>query len=121
MRILFSLRHLGALRNFASTLQALAERNQRVHLVFSQEDKEGDGRLLQGLTRDFPGISCAEVGRKTPWRFWLGLARAARYSVDYVRYLTPEYAGVNSLKERARGKAPAPMRWLAELPISRGR
>lgn len=121
MRILFSLRHPGALRNFASTLQALAERNHQVHLVFGQEDKEGDGRLLQGLTRDFAGITCAELERKTPWRFWLGLARAARYSVDYVRYLTPEYAGVNSLKERARGKAPAPMRWLAELPVFRGR
>ena len=46
MRILFSMRHPGALRNFASTLQALAERNHQVHLVFGQQDKEGDDRLL---------------------------------------------------------------------------
>ena len=39
MRILFSMRHTGALRNFASTLQALAERNHQVHLVFGHRDK----------------------------------------------------------------------------------
>jgi hypothetical protein len=121
MRILFSMRHPGALRNFASTLQALAERNHQVHLVFGQHDKQGDARLLSQLTRNFPGITSGELGRKTPWRFWLGLARAARYTVDYVRYLTPEYEGVNSLKERARGKAPGPMRWLVELPLFRSR
>ena len=104
MRILFSMRHTGALRNFASTLQALAERNHQVHLVFGHRDKEGDERLLSKLTQDFPNITAGKIGEKTPWRFWLGLARAARYTVDYVRYLTPEYAGVNSLKERARGK-----------------
>ena len=103
MRILFSMRHPGALRNFASTLQALAERDHRVHLVFGHQDKEGDGRLLWELTHNSPNITCGELPKKTPWRFWLGLGRAARYSVDYVRYLTPEYAGINSLRERARG------------------
>ena len=121
MRILFSMRHPGALRNFASTLQALAERNHQVHLVFGQRDKQGDDRLLSSLVAEYPGITAGEVGRKTPWRFWLGLARAARYSVDYVRYLTPEYEGITSLKERARGKAPAPMRRLAELRLLRSR
>src|SRR4030095_14612888 len=120
MRILFSMRHTGALRNFASTLQALAERNHRVHLVFNHQDKEGDQRLLSKLTQDFPNITAREIARKTPWRFWLGLARADRYTVDYVRYLTPEYDGINSLKERARGKAPPLMRWFVELPIFRG-
>ena len=121
MRILFSMRHPGALRNFASTLQALAERNHQVHLVFGHRDKEGDERLLSKLTQDFPNITAGEIGEKTPWRFWLGLARAARYTVDYVRYLTPEYDGVNSLKERARGKASRLMRWFVELPIFQSR
>jgi hypothetical protein len=120
MRILFSMRHTGVLRNFASTLQALAARNHQVHLVFGHQDKEGDNRLLQELL-SLPNITCGDVPKKTPWRYWLGLARVARYSVDYVRYLTPEYAGVNSLKERARGKAPAPMRWFVERPIFRSR
>ena len=121
MRILFSMRHPGALRNFASTLQALAARNHRVHLVFGQQDHEGDGRLLWELTHDLPNLTYDELERKTPWRFWRGLGRAARCTVDYVRYLTPEYEGINSLKERARGKVLAPVRWFVELPTFRTR
>ena len=121
MRILFSMRHPGALRNFASTLQALAERQHRVHLVFGQQDREGDGRLLWQLTQDFPAISCDHLERKTPWRFWLGLGRVARCTVDYVRYLTPEYEHIHSLKERARAKVIRPVRWFVERPIFRGR
>jgi len=68
MKILFSMRHPGALRNFASTLQTLAERQHQVHLVFGQQDKQGDDRLLAALTREFPAITCADLGRKTPWR-----------------------------------------------------
>jgi hypothetical protein len=121
MRILFSMRHPGALRNFASTLRALAERQHRVHLVFAKQDKEGDDRLLRELTSAYPSITAGEIERKSPWRFWLGLARGARYTVDYIRYLTPEYEGITSLTERARAKAPATMRWLVERPFFRGR
>jgi hypothetical protein len=121
MRILFSMRHSGALRNFASTLQALAARNHRVHLVFSQQDREGDGRLLWELTHASPNITCADLENKMPWRVWRGLGRVARCTVDYVRYLTPEYDGITSLKERARAKVIRPVRWFVELPIFRGR
>jgi hypothetical protein len=121
MRILFSMRHPGGLRNFASTLRALAERQHRIHLVFAKQDKEGDDRLLRELTTAYPNITAGEIERKIPWRFWLGLARAARYTVDYVRYLTPEYEGITSLTERARAKAPSPMRWLVERPVFRRR
>ncbi|HTM04121.1 MAG TPA: hypothetical protein VL173_11495 [Vicinamibacterales bacterium] len=120
MRILFSMRHTGALRNFASTLRELAQRNHCVHLVFAKQDKEGDTRLLRELTSD-PRITAGEIERKMPWRFWLGLARGARYSIDYLRYLTPEYEGVTSLTARARSKAPAFMCWLAERPLFRTR
>lgn len=121
MRILFSMRHPGALRNFSSTLQELARRGHQIHLVFSQQDKLADGRLLWELTQNFPNITYAEVNKKTPWRFWLALARATRFSVDYVRYLTPEYDTVTSLKERAAAKAPAPIRWIGKIPVFRTR
>ena len=121
MRILFSMRHSGALRNFASTLLALAARNHQVHLVFSQQDREGDSRLLWELTNGSPNITCSDLENKSPWRVWRGLGRAARCTVDYVRYLTPEYDGILSLKERARAKVIRPLRWLVELPIFRTR
>ncbi len=121
MRILFSMRHSGALRNFASTLQALAARNHRVHLVFTQQDREGDGRLLWELTHASPNITCADLENKMPWRIWRGLGRVGRCTVDYVRYLTPEYDRITSLKERARAKVIRPVRWFVELPIFRSR
>jgi hypothetical protein len=114
MRILFSMRHPGVLRNFASTLQALAGRNHHIHLVFGQLDTERDDRLLEDLTATCPTITCDEVRRKTAWRFWLGVGRVARCSVDYFRYLTPEYDSIVSLKERARAKVIAPVRWFIE-------
>jgi len=114
MRILFSMRHPGVLRNFASTLEALAARNHQIHLVFGQVDAERDARLLDDLTRKSPNITCDEVHRKTSWRLWLGVGRVARCSVDYVRYLTPEYDSIISLKERARAKVIAPVRWFVE-------
>ena len=114
MRILFSMRHPGVLRNFASTLEALARRNHQIHLVFGQVDTEEDDRLLESLTRTCPAITSGEVRRKTTWRLWLGVGRVARCSVDYFRYLTPEYDSIVSLKERASAKVIAPMRWLVE-------
>src|SRR5688500_10143458 len=117
MRILFSMRHPGALRNLSSTLQSLAQRGHQIHLVFGQQDKLGDGRLLFELTQNFPNITYGEVSKKTPWRFWLGLARATRFSIDYVRYLTPAYDGITSLKSRAAGRAPALMRWICKIPL----
>jgi hypothetical protein len=114
MRILFSMRHPGVLRNFASTLEALAARNHQIHLVFGQLDAERDDRLLDDLTRAHANITCDEVRRKTSWRLWLGVGRVARTSVDYSRYLTPEYDSIISLKERARAKVIAPVRWFIE-------
>ena len=114
MRILFSMRHPGVLRNFASTLEALAARNHQIHLVFGQVDAERDDRLLDDLIRAHPNITCDEVRRKTSWRLWLGVGRVARCSVDYFRYLTPEYDSIISLKERARAKVITPVRWFIE-------
>ena len=119
MRILFSMRHPGVLRNFASTLQALAARNHQFTSCSASRTRKATIGCSTICTRAFRNITCDEMRRKTPWRFWLGVGRAARYSVDYVRYLTPEYDRIISLKERARGKAPALMRWFVERPFWR--
>ncbi|HVH56169.1 MAG TPA: hypothetical protein VM791_07940, partial [Vicinamibacterales bacterium] len=78
MKILFSMRHPGALRNYTSTLKELARRGHHIHLAFMMQDKLGDGRLLWELTNDHPEITYLELGKKTPWRFWLGLARVRK-------------------------------------------
>jgi len=85
MKILFSMRHPGALRNFASTVRELAKRGHRIHLAFVMQDKLGDGRLLWDLTDDYATITHTELARKkTPYRFWLGLARGVRFWVPSI-------------------------------------
>ena len=121
MRIYFSMRHPGALRNFASTLRELEQRGHKIHLAFQMQDKLGDGRLLWELTQDYPGISYGDFSKKTPWRFWLGLSRALRMWGDYLRYLTPEYAKADSLRERAERRVPGPLRWVSRFPPLRSR
>ena len=121
MKILFSMRHSGALRNFASTIRELAERGHDVHLAFMMQDKWGDSRLLWELTDSYPNITTGELGKKTPWRFWLGLARAVRSAADYVRYETPEYHDATALRERAATRVPLLFRSLLRLPLVRSR
>ena len=121
MKILFSMRHPGALRNYTSTLKELARRRHHIHLAFMMQDKLGDGRLLWELTNDHPEITYLELGKKTPWRFWLGLARVLRFTTDYVRYLTPEYADATALRDRAGLRIPRAVRLFFRLPFFRTR
>ena len=107
MKILFSMRHSGALRNYSSTIGELARRGHHVHLVFMMQDKLGDGRLLWEVTNDHENVTFSEPGKKTPWRFWLGLARGVRAAADYVRYGTPEFKDAHALRERAAERVPA--------------
>jgi predicted glycosyltransferase len=85
MRILFSMRHAGALRNFASTLEELARRGHRVHLTFLTRDKLDDQRILNDLTSRYPGITNGGINAVAPSR-WLGLATPARAVADYARF-----------------------------------
>ena len=120
MKILFSMRHPGALRNYASTLCELAARGHQIHLAFMMRDKLRDARLLNELTAAYPGITADQVGKKAPWRFWLGLARSLRYGADFLRYGTPEFAGAQALRKRAASRVPAPVRTVLRLPFRRG-
>jgi hypothetical protein len=121
MKILFSMRHSGALRNYGSTLRELANRGHDIHLALMMTDKHGDGRLLWELTNDHANITYGELGKKTPWRFWLGMARAVRAAADYVRYGTPEYKDAHALRERAASRVPALVRGFLALPLVRSR
>ena len=90
MKIFFSMRHSGALRNYSSTIEELARRGHRIHLTFMMRDKLADPRLLEALTGRYPHITheAAEVSK----RAWLGMARATRSTADYLRYRTPDTA-----------------------------
>jgi len=106
MRILFSMRHSGALRNFASTLDALARDGHEVRLVFMTADKRGDGRLLRALQAEHPAITVGEITAGRRRGLWHEMARVVRTSGDYTRYWTREYAGAHALRQRAAARVP---------------
>jgi len=116
MRILFSMRHSGALRNFASTIEALARDGHQVHLVFMMPDKRGDGRLLRALQDEHPGITVGEIVPGRRRGLWHEVARAVRTSGDYVRYRTSDYAGAHALRARAAARVPPIVRATLDHP-----
>jgi hypothetical protein len=118
MTILFSMRHAGALRNFASTLEELARRGHRIHLTFLTRDKLADDRLLTDLTARYPTITDGGISPVPPSR-WLGLARYIRAVADYVRYETPDFAQAHSLRQRAAQRVPARLHALLRHPLLR--
>jgi hypothetical protein len=119
MKILFSMRHSGALRNYSSTVEELARRGHHLHLAFMMRDKLADPRLLEALTGRYPHITheAAEVSR----RAWLGMARATRSTADYLRYRTPEYRDAAALYERAAARVSPAVQAFSRLPVVRTR
>jgi hypothetical protein len=111
------MRHSGALRNFASTVEELARRGHRVHLTFMMQDKLRDERLLNELTTAWPTITHAfgEASRRP----WLRLARKIRSAADYARYRAPEYVAATALHDRAAAKVSPAVQRLVRLPLVR--
>ena len=120
MKILFSMRHAGALRNFGSSLEELARRGHRVHLTFLTRDKLDDDRVLNDLKSRYPAITGGGIVPVPP-SHWLGLARHARAVADFVRYEAPEFAHARALRERAELRVPARLRSWLRVPLVRVR
>ncbi len=110
LRILFSMRHSGALRNFSSTIRALAAAGHQVQLAFMLGDKRGDGRLLRELLAEHPQIAVTPAPAKRRPDTWGTLARGVRTIGDYLRYWTPEYIDAQALRERAASRVPPAVR-----------
>jgi hypothetical protein len=120
MKILFSMRHSGALRNFASTVEELARRGHHIHLIFMRRDKLGESRLLLELTAAHSAITHSEPS-DTVRHPWASLARAVRSLGDYARYQTPAYADAHALRDRAARHLSPWSRRLIALPLLRTR
>jgi hypothetical protein len=116
VKIVFSAAHFGFLRNFHSTLRLLAERGHRVHLVADRRDQTDGQRMVDELRREHPGCFTFEILPIPKQWLWYGLGTALRTSLDYWRYLRPEYRDAPSLRARAKQQAPAPAAWLGRLP-----
>ena len=119
MKILFSTGHFGFLRNFASTLRLLGDRGHQVHLVADRRDQTEGQRMVESLTADYAGLS-AEVLPYSKQRVWYPLATGLRATLDYWRYLRPEYHEGSEVRARARRQAPGAAHAVRGLRAGRG-
>ena len=127
MKIFFSMRHSGAIRNFESVIRTLCENGHELHLSFLLRDKLGDERMAQGdermvtrLSREFPSITFDWIPKRSDSR-WFDFSRAIRFLVDFLRYKLPEYDDAHKLRERAEERLPGLVRLLTKFPLLRWR
>jgi hypothetical protein len=108
VKVLFFMSHPGATRNFESTLRALAERGHQVHLAFDRVEKQrhaGLWDLTNRLVSEYPGITAAEHPHP-PASDWSWTSSRVRASVDYLRYLEPEFRDTTKVRRRAARDVP---------------
>jgi hypothetical protein len=118
LRIVFFLRAINFDRVFECFLRELLGRGHSVDVVFDREKRglpETATRLFDAIGREFSEFSYELVPRKREW--WTAGATTLRYTIDYLRYLEPEYAEAEALRARARARVPHLLRaavWLAD-------
>ena len=121
MKIVFSMRHSGALRNFASTVEELARRGHRIHLIFMRRDKLGESRLLRRAGRRVPGDHLRGANRQGVTPVDPSRPGRSRSVGDYARYRAPAYKDAHALRDRATRHLSPSTRRLIELPLLRTR
>ncbi len=122
MKILFALPHPGHVRTFELPIRELGRREHLVHLAFSGAGKQTQGHelddvALAALERECPWLTHERAPVRMDW--WRPFARAARNSLDYLRYVEPRFARAQRLRDRAASQAPDVIRWLIAAAGSR--
>jgi len=93
-------------RTFEGLLGALSSAGHQVVLALERDKRELPPESAHLLSERLP----QQTG---PWRI---AASAIRRSLDYLRYLEPEYAAAAPLRDRAREHAPRALKALLVLP-----
>src|SRR4051794_11266423 len=100
--------HAGSTRNFESTLRGLAESGHEIHLAFDRMAKRnlpGLWDLTNSLVAQYPNLTAGPhpVPKKEEWSV---VSSRLRASLDYMRYLEPEFDDAPKLRRRAEQFAP---------------
>jgi hypothetical protein len=110
-RFLFVMHYPGYLRYFDSAIRLLAARGHHIDLVFDNPDKQAEGTEAIG---DMAG-SVEVIGRMpTRGDIWAIIARDVRGTMDYGRYLHPDFADTPYLRDRMQTALPGIFRFLAD-------
>lgn len=113
MKVLFAALHNGYYRNIESVIDALAARGHEVFLGAERHDSALGGQsIVERLASAHANVTFGQV----PWREQKTrfLATKVRLTLDYLRYLEPEYEATPALRERAGVRTPSGFVWLAE-------
>jgi len=114
-RFLFVMHYPGYLRYFDSAIRLLAERGHKIDLIFDSPDKQAEGlEAVAGLD------GAVEVLGRMPIRgdVWAIVARSIRGTMDYARYLHPDFADTPYLRDRMRSALPPMFNWLGRRTTS---
>jgi hypothetical protein len=108
LRFLFVMQYPGYLRYFDSTVRLLAARGHHVDVAFDSPHKQSEGGEA------LHGVANVEVLGRLPARtgVWATVAPAVRGTIDYVRYLHPDFADAPYLRNRMRSALPGILAWL---------
>jgi hypothetical protein len=116
VKILFCVTNFGFLRNFQSTIAALASRGHRVHLVADRTDTTGGMKMVADLVERYPAITY-EISPPVRRGLWYAFTSAVRLTLDYWRYLEPRFADAVQLRARAERQVPRISVALIRLPV----
>jgi hypothetical protein len=118
LRILFAALHYGYFRNLESVVDELARRGHDVHLTAERQDSALGGRdIVERLAARHATVTFGMMPRRE--RAYFFLASKIRLSLDYLRYLRPEYARTPALRHRARVRTPRGLLRALRLPFLR--
>jgi hypothetical protein len=87
-----------------------------VHVAIESEKSlpDGAGLAFAALEQEFPSFTREQLPpRSEPW---LRLAAALRFTLDYLRYLEPEFSAAVALRERAAARVPRPALRVLSVP-----
>jgi hypothetical protein len=111
VRVLFAMQYPGYLRYYDSTVRELTARGHEVLLIFDAVHKQAEGlEALEGME----GVTnLGQLPRRGD--VWEHFGANLRGTLDYVRYLLPEYTQAQYLRRRWERFVPPSMRWLKRL------
>jgi len=118
VKILIAALHNGYYRNIESMVDELAARGHQLYLGAERHESAlGGASIVQRLGAAHSNVSYGRVPtREQKTRF---LATKVRLTLDYLRYLEPQYEGTPALRQRAEVRTPSGFITLAEHGLLR--
>jgi hypothetical protein len=113
MKIVFSLAHVGFVRNYDRTVRHLAGQGHQIHIaVLTARNKLREKSTLDRLMAEHPNVTYG-LWPKTKPSVWASAALPIRITQDYIRYLDPRYRSSTELRKRVATRTPIGGIWFA--------